>query len=65
VDSEVGQEPSIATFGGGAMDLVVASICSGMADSVVVVRQTRWQNLLAAATAWHYDLLGQSQAHAP
>jgi hypothetical protein len=64
VDSEVGQEPSIATFGGGVMDLVVASICSGMADSVVVVRQTRWQNLLAAATAWHYDLLGQSQAHA-
>jgi hypothetical protein len=32
-------------------DLVAISICSGVADSVAAVRQTRWRNPLAAAAA--------------
>jgi hypothetical protein len=63
--SEAGREPSIATIGGGAVDSVAASICGSAIDSVAVVRQTRWRNLLTAAAARHYNLIGRSKAHPP
>jgi hypothetical protein len=40
--SEAGREPPIVTIGGGAMDSMVASIYGGVADSMAMVRQTRW-----------------------